>query len=593
MPKTTPPKFLQVHSSAYRLGTHTVQSPRSPESKTGAHIEKLPPLPSPRSRVSNFGSLSNANPSAHSAQIVLKREMLPLRRLIIIFLISIYGLRSCSGRIFSFKMHHRFTEPVQKWSEAAGKFSSADNLPKKGTFEYYAQLADRDRLLRGRKLSQADGPLAFSDGNSTFQISSLGFLHYTTVKLGTPGVKFMVALDTGSDLFWVPCDCSQCAPTEGTTYASDFQLSIYDSKGSSTNKKVTCNNSLCAQRNRCPRTFSNCPYTVSYVSAETSTTGILMEDVLHLETEDGNQEFVEAFVTFGCGQVQSGSFLDVAAPNGLFGLGMEKISVPSILSREGFIADSFSMCFGHDGVGRISFGDKGSVDQEETPFNLNPSHPTYNITITQVRVGTTLLDVDLTALFDSGTSFTYLVDPIYAKLSESFHLQSRDRRRLPDSRIPFEYCYDMSPDANTSLIPSLSLTMKSRSQFPVYDPIIIISTQSELIYCLAVVKSAGLNIIGQNFMTGYHIVFDREKLILGWKKFDCNDIDYNSNYVEKPNSTTVPPAVAVGLGNYSTPKSTKQTRKDRASIGSSSSSYHLCTSPLSCCIFFIIFFQLL
>ena len=74
-----------------------------------------------------------------------------------------------------------------------------------------------------------------------------------------------------------------------------------------------------------------------------------------------------------CGQVQSGSFLDVAAPNGLFGLGMEKIAVPSILSQEGLTANSFSMCFGHDGVGRISFGDKGSPGQEETPFNLNPS----------------------------------------------------------------------------------------------------------------------------------------------------------------------------------------------------------------------------
>ena len=45
-------------------------------------------------------------------------------------------------------------------------------------------------------------------------------LHYTTVELGTPGVKFMVALDTGSDLFWVPCDCSRCAPTHGASYAS-------------------------------------------------------------------------------------------------------------------------------------------------------------------------------------------------------------------------------------------------------------------------------------------------------------------------------------------------------------------------------------
>uniref|UniRef100_A0A803P0X1 Replication protein A subunit n=1 Tax=Cannabis sativa TaxID=3483 RepID=A0A803P0X1_CANSA len=94
---------------------------------------------------------------------------------------------------------------------------------------------------------------------------------------------------------------------------------------------------------------------------------------LHLKREDKYQELVEAYVTFGCGEVQSGSFLDVAAPNGLFGLGMEKISVPSILSREGFIANSFSMCFGQDGVGRISFGDKGSLDQQETPFNLNPS----------------------------------------------------------------------------------------------------------------------------------------------------------------------------------------------------------------------------
>ncbi|ONH97178.1 hypothetical protein PRUPE_7G174000 [Prunus persica] len=338
-------------------------------------------------------------------------------------------------------------------------------------------------------------------------------LHYTTVQLGTPGMKFMVALDTGSDLFWVPC--------EGTAYAPDFEVSKYDPEGSSTSKRVSCNNSLCAHRNRCMGSFNNCPYMVSYVSAETSTSGILVEDVLHLKTEDSHRELVEAYVTFGCGQVQSGSFLDVAAPNGLFGLGMEKISVPSILSREGFTADSFSMCFGHDGVGRINFGDKGSPDQEETPFNVNPSHPTYNISVTQIRVGTDLMDIDFTALFDSGTSFTYLGDPTYTRLSESFNSLARDKRRPPDPRIPFEYCYDMSSDANASFIPSLSLTMKGGSQFAVYDPIIVISTQSELVYCLAVVKSTQLNIIGQNYMTGYNVVFDREKFVLGWKKFDC------------------------------------------------------------------------
>lgn len=52
---------------------------------------------------------------------------------------------------------------------------------------------------------------------------------------------------------------------------------------------------------------------------------------------------------------------------------MEKISVPSLLAREGYIANSFSMCFAHDGSGRISFGDKGSIHQQETPFNFDAS----------------------------------------------------------------------------------------------------------------------------------------------------------------------------------------------------------------------------
>ncbi|WVY98250.1 hypothetical protein V8G54_030401 [Vigna mungo] len=45
-------------------------------------------------------------------------------------------------------------------------------------------------------------------------------LHYTTVEIGTSGVKFMVALDTGSDLLWVPCDCTRCAATDSPAFSS-------------------------------------------------------------------------------------------------------------------------------------------------------------------------------------------------------------------------------------------------------------------------------------------------------------------------------------------------------------------------------------
>lgn len=76
----------------------------------------------------------------------------------------------------------------------------------------------------------------------------------------------------------------------------DFDLSVYNPNGSSTSKKVTCNNSLCMHRNQCLGTFSNCPYMVSYVSAETSTSGILVEDVLHLTQADDNHDLIEANV---------------------------------------------------------------------------------------------------------------------------------------------------------------------------------------------------------------------------------------------------------------------------------------------------------
>ena len=56
---------------------------------------------------------------------------------------------------------------------------------------------------------------------------------------------------------------------------------------------------MCAQRRRCASENSDCPYQIVYLSNGTSSTGILVEDVLHLTTEDAKSENVEARVTFG------------------------------------------------------------------------------------------------------------------------------------------------------------------------------------------------------------------------------------------------------------------------------------------------------
>lgn len=45
-------------------------------------------------------------------------------------------------------------------------------------------------------------------------------LHYTWIDIGTPSVSFLVALDSGSDLLWIPCNCVQCAPLTPSYYSS-------------------------------------------------------------------------------------------------------------------------------------------------------------------------------------------------------------------------------------------------------------------------------------------------------------------------------------------------------------------------------------
>ncbi|XP_010680395.2 aspartyl protease family protein 1 [Beta vulgaris subsp. vulgaris] len=445
---------------------------------------------------------------------------------------------------FGFQLHHRFSDPVNRILDAG------QNLPAKGTTGYFAALAHRDLAVHGRRLSSSSGdsqtPLTFSSGNTTYRISLFGFLHYANVTVGTPGLSFLVALDTGSDLFWLPCDCIKCV--KGVKYNSDeLDFNIYSLNTSSSGTEVPCNSPLCAHKTSCPVSPSTCPYKVMYLSSNTSSSGYLVEDVLHLTADNNPSKPVVAKIPFGCGKVETGSFLSGGAPNGLLGLGLDSVSLPSMLASQNIAANSFSMCFGDDGLGRITFGDKGSSDQSETSFNLRKLNPHYNVSISRINVGTNVSHVDdFYAIFDSGTSFTYLNDPAYSLIGERFDAQVKDSRHTSDSDIPFEYCYDLSSSQSVPNTPPINLTMEGGDHFYVNAPIVPVTTTAGDMYCLGIVKSEDVNIIGQNFMTGYRVVFDREKMVLGWKASDCNEAVESSMLPISPQSTgQVPPISSI------------------------------------------------
>ncbi|KAF8112656.1 hypothetical protein N665_0062s0009 [Sinapis alba] len=432
---------------------------------------------------------------------------------LILLLVWSWGLEDrCEGLgQFGFEFHHRFSDQI------VGVLPG-DGLPRRDSSKYYRVMAHRDRLIRGRRLATQDQSLVtFADGNETVRVNGLGFLHYANVTVGTPTSWYLVALDTGSDLFWLPCDCTSCVRELKSPGGSSLNLNIYSPNASSTSSNVPCSSTLCKRGDRCASSNSNCPYQIRYLSNGTSSTGVLVEDVLHLVSNEKNSKAIPARMC----QVQTGVFHDGAAPNGLFGLGLEDVSVPSVLAKEGIAANSFSMCFGKGGAGRISFGDKGSIDQRETPLSIRQPHPTYNITVTQISVGGNTDNLEFDAVFDSGTSFTYLTDAAYTLISESFNSQAMDKRYQTDSKLPFEYCYALSPSKDSIEYPAVNLTMKGGSSYHVYHPLVVIPMKDTNVYCLAILKMEGISIIGQNFMTGHRIVFDREKLILGWKESDC------------------------------------------------------------------------
>ncbi|KAG7967869.1 hypothetical protein I3843_08G121800 [Carya illinoinensis] len=326
-----------------------------------------------------------------------------------------------------------------------------------------------------------------------------------------------------------------------------IDLSIYSPSNSSTSKSVSCDSTLCEQTQSCPSANGNCPYNVSYIYTDSSSTGILVEDILHLITDDDQQKAVDTPITFGCGQNQTGIFLEGAAPNGLFGLGIGDISVPSILARDGLTSNSFALCFGPDGVGRISFGNSGSSDQSETPFDIRQSLPTYNISITQITVGQNSSELEFSVIFDSDLSFTTIRDPAYTFISESFNSQIQEKRHTSDPQMPFEYCYYLSANQTSPVTPDVNLTMKGGDRYSLYDPTVIVRTEDAVLYCLGLHKSdVNIDIIGQNLMTGYRIVFDRERMVLGWKdsNYECYN-DQTSNNL--PISPSQPPAVSPTL----------------------------------------------
>ncbi|KAL7154611.1 hypothetical protein ABFS83_03G013000 [Erythranthe nasuta] len=468
--------------------------------------------------------------------------------------------------IYSSKLIHRFSGEAKNLLGFSGETAS---WPENKSFvQIRALLVSDFKRQRLRLAAQNQTFAASHGGGQTFNYGNdMGWLHYAWIDIGTPNNSFLVALDTGSDLFWLPCDCIECAPLSLSYYSMlEKELGEYSPSRSNSSKIIPCGHELCQQGYNCKNPSAHCPYSANYLSEDTSSSGFLFEDQLHLSSVGGNklQRSVHAAVLIGCGSKQSGEYLKGIAPDGLMGLGPGEISVPSLLSKSGLIPHSFSFCYDKSYSGRLYFGDEGPTSQSSTSFLPFKENRAYIVEVEGYSVGSSSLkETGYKAQVDTGSSFTYLPSESYEHVASEFHRQVNATKITTQN---FENCYK-ARSLNVENIPSLKLVFSTNQSFVIENPMFHIADDQGGVYCLGILPIDGdIGIIGQNFLMGYRLVFDWEKMKLGWSTSNCEDIDDGGKFHiapspsdsesspyplptnqqhQNPNGHSVAPAVAV------------------------------------------------
>ncbi|XP_057794548.1 aspartic proteinase-like protein 1 [Salvia miltiorrhiza] len=445
---------------------------------------------------------------------------------------------AAAAPVYSSRLIHRFSDEARGlWRSRAGE--EAASWPERKSLGHMRVLLESDLKRQRLKLGAQKQLVVASQGGDTFNYGNdMGWLHYTWIDIGTPNNSFLVALDTGSDMLWVPCDCVECAPLSLSHYNMlDKELGEYSPSRSNSSKHIPCSHALCEMGPNCESPNGRCPYSVQYLSDDTSSSGFLFEDQLHLASVRGSKQksSVQAAIVVGCGSKQTGVYLNGIAPDGLMGLGPGDVSVPSLLAKSGLVPHSFSFCYDKSYSGRLYLGDQGPASQRSTSFvHVKGDHVAYFVEVEDYCVGSSCLKQSgYLAQVDTGSSFTYLPSKSYEQVVSEFHRQANATRTTIQD---FDSCYK-ARSLDISNIPRMKVVFPTNQSFEVDNPLFYIADEQGGFYCLGIQRSDGdTGIIGQNFLMGYRLVFDWEKMKLGWSISDCHDIGEDSDGVHLPPS---------------------------------------------------------
>ncbi|KAM0935782.1 putative nepenthesin [Dioscorea sansibarensis] len=392
------------------------------------------------------------------------------------------------------------------------------------------ELRAHDARRHGRFLSAADLPMG-GVGVPT----STG-LYFAQIGLGSPSKNYYVQVDTGSDILWVNCVTCQRCPKKSDI--EGVELTLFDPKGSSTAKYVSCDQNFCSSMygGDIPGCTPDlpCQYSVSYGDGSTSS-GSYVTDVVQYNQVTGDHQTKPAngSVTFGCGAQQSADLGSSGeALDGILGFGQANSSMLSQLASAGKVKKVFSHCLDTtNGGGIFAIGHVVEPKVKTTP--LVPDQPHYNVNLKAIEVGGSFLTLP-TDLFetgekkgtiiDSGTTLAYLPETAYKLLMPAIFSYQPD---LSFHTVQDFLCFrffgnvdDGFPDVIFHFENSLLLTVYPRDYlFENQDGVWCVGWQNSGVQSR---DGRDIALLGDLVLSNKLVIYDLENQNIGWTEYNCS-----------------------------------------------------------------------
>uniref|UniRef100_A0ACD5VP02 Uncharacterized protein n=1 Tax=Avena sativa TaxID=4498 RepID=A0ACD5VP02_AVESA len=361
------------------------------------------------------------------------------------------------------------------------------------------------------------------------------------INLGTPPIRVLAIVDTGSNLVWVKCDPrTRWTAAAGSSGPSSV---VFNPSSSSTFGRVGCNSAAChALSGTSCDASSNCHYLRSYGDGS-KTSGLLSTETFTFDSVPGgctgcreHPNVQVPKVNFGCATSANGTFVVDA----IVGLGAGKSSLVAQLGADTTFGRRFSYCLApyssKNASSLLNFGARAAVTEPgaaTTPLLRSHVDAYYTIELESVRIGNATFQHLSPVIVDSGTPLTFLdkglLDTMVTELTRLIIVS-----KVPSPEKLLQLCYNVRgmvrrhsfdesvPDVTLYLaVFGEAVTLKAENMF--------VEVQKGIM-CLAmtpVTEKQPWSILGNIAQQNMHVGYDLDKGTVTFAPADCAS-SYNS-----------------------------------------------------------------